>query len=453
MSTLSGIDGTRVPSRPPGKTTDVRPPAARAVAHSIVNRVAIQALNFCTGILTARMLHPEGRGQQAAMVLWPLFLANATALGTPSSLIFHLRRRLHLSGQLVPSALVMVTVLGAAGAAAGAVALPFWLHGYPPAIVHWAQLFLLATPLWAVQITGQAALEAMELFSLSNLVQILIPVTTLSGLLLFAGLHRLTPVTAALSYTVAIVPTSIAILALLWRNRIVGAVEVSLSACRMLLGYGVRSAPLDLLGTLALYLDQVLVVGLLTQAEMGSYVVVLSASRALLVFQASVVMVLFPRAAGKTPAEIVAMVGKPVRINTLLTGGAALTVALVGPLLLKTMYGPQYLSAVPALRVLVCEVVVQGGVVVMSQAFMAAGRPGIVSLLQGTGLALAVPLMFVLIPRFGVTGAALSLLISTCARFCLIFASFPIFLKTALPQVVPRRDDLKAVWMLVRRRF
>ncbi|SNT23947.1 Membrane protein involved in the export of O-antigen and teichoic acid [Granulicella rosea] len=428
--------------------------AARAVGHSILTRIGIIVLNMGTGILTARMLHPDGRGQQAAMTLWPLFLANATALGTPSSMIYHLRRRAGAAWEpLVASGLAMVTLLGLVAAFVGALVLPHWLHEYPADIVRWAQLFLLTAPLWAVQITGQSALEALGQFSRSNVVQVMIPATTLTGLLTFLALGRFNPVTAAFCYTVAIVPTSATIVAMLWRRRTPGAIALRWAACRTLLGYGIRSAPLDLLGTLALYLDQVLVIGLLTQAEMGSYTVVLSLSRALLLFQASVVMVLFPMAAGRERGEIVAMVGEPVRLNTILTGAAALTACVLGPLALRLMYGVQYLSAVPALRVLVAEVVVQGAVVVMSQAFMAAGRPGIVSILQGTGLALAAPLMLVLIPRYGVTGAAMALLCSTCARFGLIYASFPVFLGERLPRVVPGVADVKTLWRLIRKRI
>jgi O-antigen/teichoic acid export membrane protein len=426
-----------------------------SVAGSIVNRIGIVAINMSTGILTARTLHPAGRGELTAMILWPLFLANATALGTPSSLIFHLRQKRQgedRHGELIASALVLVTLLGAVAALIGAVALPHWLRNYPPEVIHYAQLFLLAAPLWAVQITGQAALEALELFSLSNLVQMLIPVSTLTGLLTVLALGRMSPVTAAGCYAVAIVPTSVTILALLWRRRRALEGGVSVAAWRTLLGYGVRSAPLDLLNTLNLYIDQVLVIGLLSASAMGSYAVVLSLSRALLVFQSAVVMVLFPKAAGKSTETILAMVGQASRAGTLVAGSAALVTALLGPVLLGLLYGPQYLSAVPALRILVAEVVVQGAVVVVSQAFMAVGRPGVVSMLHGTGLALAVPLMLVLIPRYGLAGAALALLCSTLTRFVLIFFAVRIVLKCPLPNLVPGWEDVLGLQRLVMRR-
>ena len=426
--------------------------AIRSIAQSIVNRFGIVMINMATGILTARTLHPAGRGELAAMNLWPLFLANATALGTPSSLIYHLRKQVERRGELVATALTIVTTLGMIAALCGFFILPSWLHHYPPEVVEFAQFLLITAPLWAIQITGQAALEAFELFSYSNIVQMMIPVTTLTGLLAMLAFDHMTSIAAASCYAVAIVPTAFAILFFLWRQRAGNVIRVDLRAVKLLLGYGVRSAPLDLLGTLNAYIDQVLVIGMLTATSMGAYNVVLSLSRALLLFQSAVVMVLFPRAAGRTVDEILPMVGRAVRVSTLVTGSAALIAGLLGPLMVKLLYGSAYLIAVPALRILLIEVVLQGAVVIVSQAFMASGRPGIVSVLQGTGLALAVPLMFVFIPRFSMAGAALALLCSTCTRLLLLLIALPIALRRPVPRLVPGPDDVVSLWQTALRR-
>ena len=73
---------------------------------------------------------------------------------------------------------------------------------------------------------------------------------------------------------------------------------------------------------------------------------------------------------------------------------------------------------------------------------MALSRPGVITTLQAIGLLLTVPLMLVLVPRFGIEGAALSLLLSTCARFAFVLASFSRFLGLPRPGLLPRRADL-----------
>jgi O-antigen/teichoic acid export membrane protein len=89
----------------------------------------------------------------------------------------------------------------------------------------------------------------------------------------------------------------------------------------------------------------------------------------------------------------------------------------------------------------------------MAQAFMAMGRPGTVTLLQALGLSLSVPLMLLLIPRFGVAGAATALLLSTIARAIFLLTGFRLFLKSRPPNVIPRPADLRELVTLARRSF
>ena len=83
---------------------------------------------------------------------------------------------------------------------------------------------------------------------------------------------------------------------------------------------------------------------------------------------------------------------------------------------------------------------------------MALNHPGTVSLLQGFGLALTVPLMLLLIPRYGITGAALALLLSTLARLCFICIGFPVYLKLRTPDLVPKISDFHFLLRGLRRR-
>jgi O-antigen/teichoic acid export membrane protein len=215
---------------------------------------------------------------------------------------------------------------------------------------------------------------------------------------------------------------------------------------KLILSYGVRSYGIDLLGTLALQVDQVLVISLLSPSAMGSYVVVLSLSRMLNLFQNSVVMVLFPKAAGRSAAEVVALTGRSVRLSGFITALSGIVVCMTGPTLLRMLYGKEYVAAAGALRILVIEVVLSGATFVLAQAFMALGRPGIVTILQALGLSLSIPMMLWLIPRYGIYGAAVSLLTSTVVRLLFIYIGYWIFLKLRPPSLLPAMEDLKLLF-------
>ncbi len=417
----------------------------RAVTQSVASKAVILGLQAGTGILTARELRPWGRGELAAMILWPLLVASITTLGVPSALIYFLRHKAVQRDRLIVNGFLMAIVLGVAATLLTLAILPLCLQQYSPSVLRAAEWFLLTVPICSITLAGRAVLEASHDFGGSNAIQTLTPFATLIGLLLFLGFHHFNPYTAAIAYIAASLPTF-----WLMANRVrrvrTGKARVQLAVMKQILGYGVRSYGIDVLGTLALYVDQVLVIGLLSPGAMGAYVVVLSLSRMLNLFQNSVVMVLFPKAAGRPAQQVVEMTGDCVRISGLVTAICGVVVCLTGPSLLRILYGSEYVAAAGALRILVVEVVLSGATYVLAQAFMALDRPGVVTILQALGLSLSVPLMIVLIPRFGIYGAAISLLTSTIARLVFVYSAFRLFLKTKPPRVIPAGPDIRLLW-------
>ncbi len=414
---------------------------SRAVVHSILSKFVILGLQAGTGILTARMLRPAGRGELAAMILWPLFVASATTLGVPSSIIYHLRHRREEREQLIANGFIMAAILGVVAAVMTAFVLPWWLRQYSPSVIRAAEWFLITVPICSVTLAGRAVLEASDEFNASNLIQTMTPFATLIALLAFVSVHQMNPYTAAMAYIVASLPTFWFMMMRVSRAGFKGF-SYHPSIVKLILSYGFRSYGIDLLGTLALQVDQVLVISLLSPGAMGSYVVVLSLSRMLNLFQNSVVMVLFPKAAGRSPEGVIELTGKSARLSGLVTALCGAFVCLVGPTLLRILYGTEYVAAAEALRILVLEVVLSGATFVLAQAFMALGRPGVVTILQAVGLSLSIPLMLWLIPRYGIYGAAISLLVSTTARFLFIWAGFRIFLKLKPPHLLPGYEDV-----------
>ncbi len=430
-------------------TEPINPASVRGiktVGQTLLSRILMQAINAGTGILTARLLLPAGRGELAAITLWSQFLAGLITFGLPSALIYYIRNRPRETKEILVNALLMSTLLSILAGVVGFAFMPTWLHQYPPWAIHSARWFLIVTPLVSAAVILRSALEATGSFTTSNLAQILNPTMTLLFLLVLLSFHHFDTFTAACAYIAAAIPVLVLLVWRAWHLFHGGIRCISLATSKLLLGYGIRSYGIDLLGTLALQVDQVLVVSFLRPRDLGIYVVMLSLSRTLNVFQSSVVMVLFPKAAGRAPGSAVALTVQAARVSALVTGLFAACIAMVGPVLLRVLYGSEYAHSVLSLRLLLLEVTLSGCVFVLAQAFMALGRPGMVTLLQGLGLALSVPLMLLLIPRWGIAGAAASLLLSTCARFIFICVSFKLTLRVPFPRLMPDKSD----WILLR---
>jgi O-antigen/teichoic acid export membrane protein len=99
------------------------------------------------------------------------------------------------------------------------------------------------------------------------LVQLLNPSVTLALLLFFLAIHRFNTITASCAYILAALPV---FLLLVWQARDLfdRLARPSIAASKLLLSYGIRSYGIDLLGTLALQVDQVIVVSFLKASDL-----------------------------------------------------------------------------------------------------------------------------------------------------------------------------------------
>lgn len=404
------------------------------VLQTIVLRFGVVGLNAVTGIVTARALHPEGRGEFAAMVIWPILLAGMTTFGLPSALVYHMRRDPKDTSVLVGWALALCVITSLIGTVAGWFLVPLWLRHHPPHIVAAAQLCLLGTCLSALPLVGRAAWEAKGRFAASNLAQLIAPAVIIMALAVQVSFSVLTPVAAAATYVLAGVPVAAWILFSVARE-CRPTLRGGNGVWRRLLHYGGRSYGMDLCGILSLYLDQALVVGLLSSESMGLYAVALSVSRVVSAVHGAVASMVFPKVVGLATDDMVAAVSRSARMGTIAASGVGLFVLGVGPLLLTWLYGPAYSAASHILPILVCEVMVGGLYYVLLQGFLAAGRPGVATMIQVVGIALSVPLFLVLVPAYGVVGAAFALLASSTMRLLFTVMAYRSVLGGSVPRV------------------
>jgi O-antigen/teichoic acid export membrane protein len=428
-----------MPSTGVQETAERRLPTT--LLQSIAIRFAVSGVNALTGIITARALHPTGRGELAALVLWPVLLAGMTTLGVPNALIYHVRSDPSRTAGLVWCALLISLATGALATVLGWYVVPLWLGQQHPDITTAAQYCLLATVVSSVTLMGRAAWEAKGQFGRSNLSQLVVPLAILIALIPQVRLGTLTPTTAAATYLLAGVPVVIWMLVSV--SRAYGPILRGTSGLwGRLLHYGSRCYGVDLSGWLALYLDQALVVGLLRPDAMGIYVVALSLSRVLYAVHGSLAMMVFPKVVGLEIGELVEAIARSARLGAMAAGGMGLAVIGVGPILLHWLYGPAYDPAGPLLPIFVGEVVCAGIAHVLLQGLLAAGRPGVATLVQISGVALSIPLFLLLVPAFGVVGAALALLASTTLRVVLAMVSYPPFVHAPIPRVWIGPGDL-----------
>ncbi|MEO0540567.1 MAG: oligosaccharide flippase family protein [Cyanobacteria bacterium P01_A01_bin.105] len=414
---------------------------AVAILQTLGARVFILANNVATGMITARFLGAEGRGEQAAMIVWAVFFANLMTFGLPSALIYQFKRYPQDQSVLFSAALISGGALGVVATAIGIFLMPMWLSNYSPEVIFYARVFMLLAPLGLLQQVFAAAFEASGDFIAANQLRCLIPLVTLVTLVGLAVTGQLTPLTSAMAYTLNSVPVFGWMLRRLWR-RFQPSWQGWYGAAKRLLTYGLRAYGNEMLNALSLQLDQVLVVGLLSAESMGIYVVALSLSRMLRVFQAAMTTVLFPKVAAQPLGEIVSLTTRVNRINLALTLMVGIGLVGLGPRLLPLLYGDEFVAATGVFRLLVVEIILSGATQILAQALMAAERPGVVTAMQTTGISLNALLAVLLIPRYGLMGAGIALVSATAVRLVLVLGSYPLVLRVGVPALVMGRGDV-----------
>ncbi|MGO4109164.1 lipopolysaccharide biosynthesis protein [Paenibacillus sp. YAF4_2] len=414
------------------------------MAQIFASNVFILVLNTLTGIIIARFLGPEGRGEQAAMIMWPQLLSYIVTLGLPSSIIYYMKQKDSDQGSLFLASLGMCFGLGTMSMIGGMIFLPGWMDGYSSDKIQFACWALVLVPFGLLGAINNAVLQAREEYALFNRIRYLPNIITLILLLVLVLAGHVNPFYTSLAYLAPTIPLSLWIMVRLltvYSFRQKGI----LNSSKQLVQYGIRSYGTDLAGTLSFYIDQVLVVGLLSPVSLGIYLVALNLSKMLDIIQASVVSVLFPQASGLKQAEAIQLTLKVYRISSVITIGLVIAAITFAPFGLMLLYGKSFADAIPIFRILIIQAAIGSATWTLAQGFMATDKPGRVTLLKVVSLFMNVVLINLLTPHLGIIGAAYSLLISAGVNFLFILLLYRLELGTSWMAFLFDKEDW--LWM------
>lgn len=418
-----------------------------SVIQIFASNVFILGLNVLTGIIISRYLGPDGRGQQAAMIMWPSFFAYILSLGIPSSLVYYMKKRNAVPGSLYITSLYMGLILGCVAIALGSIIIPLWMQGYAKENIDFAVWALIMSPIGILGTINVAALQSRGEYHLYNFARYAPVVSTLIILCGLVITGHVTPFYTSIAYLLPILPVTAWItirLVLKYGVRQKSKIKSS----KKLLSYGIRSYGTDVAGTFSGYIDQILVVGLLSPGSLGLYVVSLNLSKILNTIQGAITSVLFPKAAGLEQSEALKLTFKVYRISTIITIIVGAGIFLVAPYLLIILYGKSFVEAIPVFRILIFQTAVTSISWILSQGFMSIGKPGTVTIMRVMTLALNVILLNILIPPLGIEGAAISLLSASLIELIVVFMIYTTRHRVKMKEWIVSKNDV--IWLLQR---
>jgi O-antigen/teichoic acid export membrane protein len=194
---------------------------------------------------------------------------------------------------------------------------------------------------------------------------------------------------------------------LLRRGFLAGAGRPSLACARTIARYGIRAQVGSIVLLLNARLDFALVGALAGPGPLGIYAVASRYAELLRLPALALNYVLYP-AYARRQAAAESDARAALRRTAWLPAAGAVPLAVLAPVVLPVFYGPAFREAVvPALILLVG--MAGGGVTGVVTAYLSAsGRPGMTSAALGAGLVVTLLLDVLLIPPYGVVGAAVA---------------------------------------------
>jgi O-antigen/teichoic acid export membrane protein len=415
---------------------------------SVGTQALIVVMNVITGIITARLLGPEGRGVYVAITLWPALLAMLATAGLNSAVIFRMRKNPASADAVAGAAVLLALGWSALFIAGGAALLPVFLRGYSAAVVLFAQICLAAVVVNATQIVIKQSFAGSGQYWYCNLTHLL---PQLFHLLALVGIMLLSTVTANGAALALFLSGAVAVIAVL--PKFVRTLHPRFTAVRNevreLRSYSMRAAPSGLVAAFVMYSDRLVLIPLLSARELGFYAVAFSFSRVVQFVQPALQSILLSHMSGQAEADSRRVHDTACRFLIACLTIACVSLWLAGEWLLGFAYGAEFAAAIGIFRLLIIEASLSVLAQVSVQLYFSRDRPGTVSTIQSITLAVSLGLLLVLVPRFGAIGAAAALLAAGVVRWLLLLGGVRAILKLPLPRLYLNGED----WRYVRSRL
>jgi O-antigen/teichoic acid export membrane protein len=423
----------------------------RDITVSIAATGVIQAANIGTGILAARLLLPEGRGQLAEIVLWAGLLAELGSFGLYDALLYRAATGAAPPRALFAAITTLAWTLSLALVAIAWIVLPFAFANDDPELLATARVYAtLYLPVYFGALLLGGLFQGQLDMITWNVVRCIVPLGYLAGILA-AGIAAGWSVAgfAAANIAAHVLATAVGVALVVRAGWL--SLAPRLDVMRSLLGYGARVYVGDLLQALRVRLDQATVALFLSHSDLGFYVVALTIANAPQIVSSTVAYVAFPKVSQAASEEAKRLVfGRYLRLA--LAGGVAITAGLMiaVPWVLPLLFGAAFAPSVVVCEILLLGLVPHALKLMYMQALKAWGHPLLVSRAEVAGLAVAAAALFLLVPGWGLIGAAAALVIAhvfTAGAMGWLFhrrSGAPIALLT------PSRDDLDLALGFVR---
>jgi antigen flippase len=382
-----------------------RPGLARESLITYIFTVLTLTANLVTGVLVARLLGPDGRGEITAIANAASWLTLFFLLGSREAIAFHQARHPEQGGKLFSTWLLIMVPMALIAIVVSELLLPILFSAQTEEAKRLGALYLLlGVPLVLLSERIQGFLlgdHDFVFWNATRFAQPAIVMVSYIGLWIFGGMSVESALIGLLvgGYLVC----AVALVRVLRRhplarpNREIG---------RTTIWYGVRGSVGEALALMNSRLDLLILPAFLSAASVGYYSVATNVSWIIFMLATPITALVLPvaaRQAERGPATVI-----KVTHVTLLVGGAfALVVGLAADFGIALVYGSDFAPSADPLRILLPGSVLYGGAMVFVSGLYGAGRPFTAGAPQLLGLLITAGGLAFFLRSYGIEAAAI----------------------------------------------
>jgi O-antigen/teichoic acid export membrane protein len=380
---------------------------------SFATTIVIQIVNILTGLLAARILLPEGRGELAEIMLWPGLLLEFGILAMSDALLYRAATR------LAPPKILFATVMWIGAAMAvilvtvGYMLMPLLL-ARETATVQMVESWYVAAfvPIYLLALFVATMFQGHLDLVGWNVVRSVVGLGYLAfiGLFLLFGLASVADF--ALAYIGGTALSAVVGLFLLYRKGWIGW-RPDFSVAKAMLGYGARVHVGEMVNSLRQRVDQIAVATFLTAHDMGLYVVALTVANGPMILVNTIAGVAFPKISGApTPQEKLRIFGIYLRLAMAMSIASAVGLAVLAEWLVPLVFGQAFDQSATLCQIMLLGLPFFAAKLMFIQALNAFDRSLAIGWAEAVGLGAALGALYVLLPRLGIEGAAWALVVA-----------------------------------------
>lgn len=382
---------------------------ASPMFRTCATNAAILGLGLISSVQLSRWLGPAGRGQVAAVLLWPMLLTYIVSTGLISGVMYYGAQPEVRIERLVANAMGFAVAQGVLGMAVGYSLMPWVLHSQSLGVVHAARLFLAVIPMSLLTQYGCSILQARLHFAAYNALRVVIPAGYVAGVLLlkmygalqFGSVVRLQLLLNGFALVFVVV--------WIFVLRIPVGVRIDWNLAKQMMHYGVQVQSGDLSNAANLRLDQVLMSAWMPPAMLGLYVVAVSASQVSDVVALAWRIVATPRIARETSiSERRILLQKTFRKYLTVSIPVLCLLAIALPVLIPFLFGREFRTSIVCAEILLVGAAFLSAKNVLGGGLQALGSPWLASRADLLALVVTVVTLPPLLLRWGIVGAAIA---------------------------------------------